>query len=251
MLAGRFERLAVKKARSNVKPCVGDVHGITLGGLPDLARILPSELVHLRRKPLRLALFARLLQNQALVYAMAGKEPLAKGPIVVLLDESASMRDDGKDLWSKAVALALLSTATRQKRAWHLVAFNGGIVREVAIPESHATLEHIEQALDHRCRGGTNFDKPVSRAIGTIQTSPTMKKADVVIITDGEATLSDDTVSAARALTESEGVSYFAVGVGSEAASSLQALAPIATSMVRITNTDDADPIIPVINLDH
>jgi hypothetical protein len=43
------------------------------------------------------------------------------------------MRESGKDIWSKAVTLALLSTATRQRRSWHLVAFNGAIVREVAI----------------------------------------------------------------------------------------------------------------------
>jgi uncharacterized protein with von Willebrand factor type A (vWA) domain len=48
---------------------------------------------------------------------MKGKEPQTRGPIVVLLVESASMREAHKDIWSKAVCLALLSTATRQKRA--------------------------------------------------------------------------------------------------------------------------------------
>jgi len=204
-LAGRLERIATQKARSKVKPGVGEVHGIGLGGLPDLARLLPSELAALRRRALRLHLLARLLQQKALTYAMTGREPQSRGPIVVLLDESGSMREAGKDIWSKAVCLALLSTATRQRRAWHLVAFNGAIVREVTIPAGRATAADVQQALDHGCAGGTDFDGPVLRAIDLIKTAPTMKQADVVVITDGEDTLEPAAIEAARALTKTEG----------------------------------------------
>jgi hypothetical protein len=59
-LAGRLERIAANKARSKVKPGVGEVHGIGLGGLADLARLLPSELVALRRPARRLGRARRL-----------------------------------------------------------------------------------------------------------------------------------------------------------------------------------------------
>jgi len=106
-----------------------------------------------------------------------------------------------------------------------------------------------QEALDHRCSGGTDFDAPVKRAIEVIRTSRTMKQADVVIITDGEDSLDPATSEAAVALTRAEGVSWFAVGVGPDAELGLQSLAPIATTMVRIKSTDDPEPIIPVINL--
>jgi len=168
----------------------------------------------------------------------------------VLLDESSSMREAGKDIWSKAVALALMATATKQKRAWHLVAFNGGITREVEISAGKATSNDISRALDHGCSGGTDFNAPVLRAIDIIRTSPTMKQADVVMITDGEDSVTPDTIEAANNLTRAEGVSWFAVGVGPDAELGLQSLAPIATSMVRVRNTDDADELVaPVINL--
>jgi len=93
--------------------------------------------------------------------AMKGREPQARGPIVVLLDESSSMREDGRDIWSKAAALALMSTAARQRRAWHLVAFNGAIRRDVAVPVGQANLNLITEALDHGCAGGTDFDAPI------------------------------------------------------------------------------------------
>jgi uncharacterized protein with von Willebrand factor type A (vWA) domain len=150
------------------------------------------------------------------------------------------------------VALALLSTATKQRRAWHLAAFNGAITREVTIPAGKATPAAIQEALDHGCRGGTDFDGPVVRAVDIIKTSPTMKQADVVIITDGEDELEPSTIQSAKSLTDKEGVSWFAVGVGPDAALGLQNLAPIATSMVRVRQTEDADELIaPVINLER
>jgi len=184
-----------------------------------------------------------------MVYGMQGKEPQARGPVIVLLDESGSMRAGGKDTWAKAVCLALLSTSTRQKRDWHLVSFNGGIIRETAIPARRATMADIQEALDHRCAGGTDFNAPIFRAVELLWHSPTMKKADVVIITDGEADLNPETVEVAKNLTRTEGVSWFAVGVGPDSDTELQSLASISTSMVRVRDTDNPEPIVPVINL--
>ena len=246
-LAGRMERVAAAKARSKVKPGVGEVHGVGMGS--DLARLLPSELVALRRPRLKLALYAKLLEGRALTYEMTGREPQTRGPIVVLLDESSSMREYGKDVWSKAVCLALLSTATKQRRAWHLVAFNGEVVREVSIEAGRATPKDISDALDHRCEGGTDFNAPVLRACELVRTSRTMKKADVVIITDGEDSLNAEAVAAATGLTKTEGVSWFCIGVGRDAGN-LASLAPIATSITMVHDLADGDAASSTINLE-
>ncbi len=197
-------------------------------------------------------MLSRLLQRRALTYGMTGREPQAKGPIVVLLDESGSMRRDGKDVWSKAVALALLSTATRQNRSWHLVGFNGAITREVSIPAGRGALADIVQALDCRCKGGTNFDKPVTRAVKLIRESVTMRQADVVVVTDGKATLEEGTVEGARGLTRIEGVSFFVVGVGSSGGACCAAsLGSISTSVVQVARLDEYVVIVPVVNLER
>ena len=246
-LAGRLERIASAKAKSKVRPGIGEIHGIGMGS--DLARLLPSELMALRRPKLRLALYAKLIEGRALTYEMTGREPQSRGPIVVLLDESSSMREGAKDTWSKAVCLALLSTATKQKRAWHLVVFNGAIVREVSIEAGRATSADIQRALDHRAEGGTDFNAPVLRACELIKTSKAMKKSDVVVITDGEDNLHPSVVEAANQLTKREGVSWFCVGVGNDAGA-LASLAPIATSMVIVRDTKDGDLVSPVVNLE-
>jgi Mg-chelatase subunit ChlD len=249
-LAGRFERIASSKARSKVKPGVGEIHGVGLGD--DISRLLPSELVQLKHPKLKLAFMARLLERKALTYAMQGREPQGRGPIVVLLDESGSMRADGRDNWSKAVCLTLLSTATKQKRPWHLVAFNGAIIREVAIEPGKGTAADIQRALDHRCRGGTDFNAPITRACEIIQTSKTMKQADVVLITDGEDELEDGTVEAATMLTKNEGVSWFVVGVGQEATQTVPiTLGPIATSMHCVARIDDTSVVADLVNLER
>lgn len=248
-IAGRLERMAISKARSRVRPGVGEVHGVELGG--DLSRLLPSELVGLRQPALRRLTLAKVIEGRAQCYSMEGREPAGRGPILCLLDESSSMRDEGRDVWSKAVALALLATATRQKRSWHLVAFNGGIRREVSIEAGRASAEVLEAALNHDCAGGTDFNAPVSRAIELIKTSKTMRKADVVVITDGEDSLPEDTVAQAKALTKAEGVSWFVIGVGNDADQCVDSLGPIATdiALVRNVNRDDAE-VIDIINLE-
>ena len=247
-LAGRLERVAASKARSRVRPGVGEVHGVGLGA--DLARLLPSELVGLRHPRLRLLTLAKLVEHRALVYSMEGREPQARGPIVLLLDESSSMNDGGRDIWSKAVCLALLSTATRQKRAWHLLAFNGSITREAEIAAGRATPADIQNALDHRCRGGTDFTAPVLRAVEIVRTSKTVKKADVVIVTDGEDSLTPEAIKSATELTSREGVSWYVVGVGPDADRCVESLGPIATDLVVVRRTVDDDAIVDVINLD-
>ena len=191
-----------------------------------------------------------MLEHRALTYGMTGREPMGKGPVVVLLDESSSMRADGRDIWSKAVALALLSTATKEKRPWHLVAFNAGIRREVAIEAGNATVADVSGALDYACRGGTNFDIPVSRACGIIRTSRTMRRADVVMITDGEEVLGEAAVEEANELTQVEGVSWFVVGVGVGAAVS-KSLAPIATEIFTVKQLTEASTAAPIVNLER
>ncbi len=249
-LAGRFERIAASKARSKVKPGIGEIHGVGLGD--DISRLLPSELVQLRHPRLKLAFMARLLERRAFTYEMAERKQLGKGSIVILLDESSSMRNDGRDLWSKAVCLALLSTATRERRPWHLCAFNGSVIREVAIEPGKGTPADIQEALDHRCRGGTDFNAPVLRSVEIIRTSRTMKNADVVMITDGEKNLEQETIDAAREITRDEGVSWFVVGVGHEAARTVSiTLGPIATSIHAVARTDETEIAVSGINLER
>ena len=78
-----------------------------------------------------------------------------------------------------------------------------------------------------------------------------MSKADVVIITDGEDELGNETIEAATTLTRTEGVSRFCVGVGPDADAYLSSLQTIATSMVVMRDTGEHDLIVTIINLER
>ena len=77
-----------------------------------------------------------------------------------------------------------------------------------------------------------------------------MKRADVVILTDGEDELEPGTVDIAQELTRAEGVSWFVVGVGHEAEQCARTLGPIATSIIKVRDTGDAEVLVLVVNHD-
>jgi uncharacterized protein with von Willebrand factor type A (vWA) domain len=248
-LAGRLQRIAASKKRSKVDRAIGAVKGIELSG--DLARVIPSELAGLNsaNNLVKLSTLSKIIEKRALSYRMQGEQPEKRGPIVLLADESASM-GNGREVWAKALAMAVLSTATKQKRAWHLVGFNYQITHETAIEPGQATIADVNNALCRQPSGGTNFDAPLIRACEILQSSATMNKADVIFITDGEDDLSETTIKRVNALKQSDGVNVYVLGVGRQA--QLQNLAPIAseTYQVNSLSTDENEMIAPVINLD-
>ncbi|WP_443258258.1 vWA domain-containing protein [Virgibacillus sp. L01] len=64
----------------------------------------------------------KFVEGQTMVYDKKGKETLGKGPIILCLDESGSMRD--LESQSKGFALALISYAKKQKRDFALISFS-------------------------------------------------------------------------------------------------------------------------------
>jgi uncharacterized protein with von Willebrand factor type A (vWA) domain len=181
--AGRMRRIAVQKQRSKCRHARSEVSSIETGA--ELSRLLPAELVKLAQ-PSLFGLFARgYIERGLLQYQLAGKEPQGRGPLVVCLDSSGSMAGE-REIWSKAVALALLSIAVAQKRTCRLLHFTEFVERIDDFPagqvENNALLTSMEVFFD----GGTDYEEPLRSALQAIQEEPGLKRADVVFITDGE-----------------------------------------------------------------
>ena len=121
-LAGRYRRVAQSKQRQKVTHGTDDVVGVTLGG--ELSRLLPVELATLAVPELELDMLRRLVERQCMQREHRGVEPVAKGPIIVSVDESGSMQGD-KAHTAKALALAMAWVARSQKRWCALVAYSG------------------------------------------------------------------------------------------------------------------------------
>jgi uncharacterized protein with von Willebrand factor type A (vWA) domain len=122
-LAGRFRRVAQSKQRQKVSHGLDDVVGVEPGG--DIGRLLPSELTKLAVPELELDTLRRIVERQALCREHSAVEPVGKGPILCVVDESGSM-EGPKAHTAKALALALVWVARQQRRWAGLIAYSGG-----------------------------------------------------------------------------------------------------------------------------
>lgn len=204
-LAGRFKRILAAKRRSRVRHGADEVADIEQGDA--LPRLLPSELARLHHPLRRLALLRDLVERRCLQYRLAGAEPLGKGPLVVCLDKSGSMSGE-KNLWATAVALALLETAAAERRPFGLLSFTVGIAHESLVLPGGALPS---EALFVGCAGGTDIDVAVERAFKLIASTPSMGKADVVLVSDGAST--PERAAELRAMAADRGASILGVAI--------------------------------------
>ncbi len=230
LLAGRFKRIAAMKQRQKVKHGADEITDVEQGA--DLGRLLPSELARLVHPKLRLAMLRDLSERRCLQYALSGTETLGKGPLVVCLDKSGSM-DGPPDTWATAVALALLDIAQRQRRPFALLGFDD-IVKQEVIVKPGEKFPAAELFLS--CGGGTEISSVVSRGLDIIEQNPgAMRKADIVLITDGGSAI--DMAPALRGRAVALGVTILGFGIGIDHG----ALAPWCDEVVGVVDLDRVD----------
>jgi uncharacterized protein with von Willebrand factor type A (vWA) domain len=182
-LAGKKIAIAAKMQRSKVKEGRTEIIDVTTGN--DLTRILPCELVKLTQ-PALFPLFAKgYIERSLLQRELISREPLGRGPIIICLDSSGSMAGQ-EEIWSKAIALALLSIAVSQKRHCRILHFTD-IVERIddfagEIPDTNRVIDCIEKFYNG---GSTSFTAVLTGALASIQQHEQTKKADVILITDG------------------------------------------------------------------
>src|SRR5581483_633537 len=116
---------AVQQARMEETPSI--CSGVTLGR--ELRRLLPSELALWDEPETERLFLTGFVQRRLWQYEMGCPRLEGQGPIIVALDSSGSMAaplaGQSKEIWSKAVALCLLSIAREQARDIAILHFSG------------------------------------------------------------------------------------------------------------------------------
>lgn len=246
-LAGRLHRLGLAHKKLRVARAVGGVRGITQGG--DLSRLLPQALTGLRSPDRfrRLQTLQTILERRALQYDIRGTDSLERGPVVVCVDESSSMAEADRYIWAKAVCVALLQTASEQRRAWHYIGFTTKVTHEQTVMPGEANLALLLQLLNRRPGGATDFDPPLTRAMQVIETAPNMRRADIVFITDGESSVSEPLATAILAARQAHDIQLYVIGIGARC----ENLKPLASAVYALWGnpTDQSNQIAPVIAL--
>ncbi|WFF37897.1 hypothetical protein LU290_06405 [Moraxella nasibovis] len=168
----------------------------------DLMRLLPSELVNLDDDDLQMLFYAKLLEKNLITYQLAGvthettdeeytKNQAITGPIVALLDTSGSMGGE-PILKAKALLFAIGTILKAENRHLHVVLFGDtGEISEFKL-ERRDDLAGLVRFLNSGFGGGTDFETPLQRAIEIIGTYDNYKKADILMLSDGDCQLNDN-----------------------------------------------------------
>jgi uncharacterized protein with von Willebrand factor type A (vWA) domain len=182
-LAGRYRRVAQSKQRRKVAHGSDDVVGVTLDGDP--GRALPHELAKLSLPEFEDDALRRLVERQLMSREHRSVEPVAKGPVIVVADESGSMCGE-KAHTAKALALALAWIARQQKRWIALAAYSGDTgERLLALPPGRWDEAALLGWLCAFLGGGSSLDVPVKEMPRYYEQLRAPKGVtDVIFITD-------------------------------------------------------------------
>lgn len=244
-MVGRMQMAARAIRQSTIDPGHAEVTDIECGC--SIPQLLPAELVALGDETFELAFLRRLSERQVLQYKLRSPEELNRGPMVICVDSSGSMGGD-KDVWAKAVALALTGVCREQKRDCCVLFYDDRVKREISLPGGKVSLEEFELLATFFSGGGTNFSMPLERARKIIETGaekmPKMDRADIVFITDGQAHLDDFWVK--RFCADKARLSFHIWGVGIQCGSSA-ALTAVCDEVCQVANLNDDKQALDVV----
>ena len=189
-LAGRMY-VALRGARAGrVHGIPGEVYSVEQGC--DVGRLLPAEQVLLMDPLLEIVVLERIASRRAAQYAVRGDAKQSRGPLVVALDESGSMRGRRNE-WAKAATVALARIALEDKRPVSVVHYaTSAVVQPLKAGDATAMLSMVRHFLG----GGT----AIGLALG-VAVRDTFGKADIVLVTDG---VDGDEHAQAAAIAEGE-----------------------------------------------
>lgn len=208
--AGRMKVIAQRKQRSKHKEAI-DRSGVRQGNT--IEQLLPVELGSYASPLTKMDFMRRYVEGQTLQYDTKGKEQLGKGPIILCLDQSGSMAD--QDDVSKGFVLALMSIARKQRRDFALIPFSGSATEPIIYERGKSSVQDMIKLATTFLRGGTNFQSPLSKATTVIRKSR-FDKADIIFVTDGDASLSDSFISDWQQLKENRGFRVLSLLLGTE-----------------------------------
>lgn len=194
---GRFVRLALGEQANKIVHAFDEVHDVRLSG--DVARALPSEFLNLADDDLEGLFLERLANSKLLTYEMRGREKVAQGAIIAMIDSSGSMAG-GQEAWAKAVAIALLHIAAKQKRDFYGIIFGSpNQMMEFHFPKGVASPSDVLDFAEFAFMGGTDFMTPIGRSVEVLEAqfnAEGSQKGDLVLITDGECYVTDEWLEA-------------------------------------------------------
>lgn len=217
----RSEKIYTERIGRYRKSVKGDhISGITLSDT--LNYVLPEELARLSDPELESLFDIKLLNRELLAFdfikmarvfsgngrTAGGEGEQERGPVIVCVDTSGSMKGENED-YAKAVTAVLALKCLEAGRPCHIINF--AIETEtltITGTEKDTSLDELNSFLKRSFRGGTSIDNALREVSGMIEHNPAFARADLLCITDGKYLFSEETVRDARRIREKYGTRY-------------------------------------------
>lgn len=186
---GRMKEMLSDLRKNDYAHGRGEKYTVTRGR--DMKNLLSGELA-LMASPATTPLFLRKYHAKGLLqYAKRERVHKGYGDVIVCLDESASTEGENAE-WGKALALAVQDICAHEGRKFALIHFSGKdqFRTDLFLPGQY-TSQDLLSAAEHFFDGGTDFETPIREALRLVN-EETFENADILFITDGEKSISDE-----------------------------------------------------------
>ena len=193
---GRIELEYGSKKLSLSPYSKSEVHSVTFSG--DLHTLLPAETVKLKNPLLKRKFYADMLEGKLLTYQLKGENwnsdsagKKRKGPVVALVDTSASMRGS-PELLAKAVVLAVTRRMLTENRDVKVILFSSKWQTvEIELTNKKRMGEEFLEFLKFTFGGGTDFNTALRAGLKAMKNEKAFEGADLLFLTDGYSELSE------------------------------------------------------------
>jgi uncharacterized protein with von Willebrand factor type A (vWA) domain len=190
-----------------------DIIGIEQGN--DLTRVLTSELAQLGHPDLQRKFLRDYMDESLLQFQTEGTERVSNGPGIICVDLSGSM---GRALTALATAVGFVRLMHKRKRDAVVICFNAQVKWERHFKRNEGLdMQALLQLAGLRGSGGTDITVAVRKAKEYVDRAPAFRKADVVVITDGQDSFGADDRRISEHFRE-KGVRTHGIAIGSAAA---------------------------------
>ncbi len=193
---GRIE-LEYGSKKLNLSPySKSEVHSITMSS--EIQTLLPVETVKLKNPLLKRKFYADMLEGKLLTYQLKGENwnsdtagKKRKGPVIALVDTSASMRGSSETL-AKAVMLAVAKRMLREGRDVKVILFSSKWQTfEIELTDKKRMGQEFLEFLKFTFGGGTDFNTALRAGLKAMKTERAFEGADLLFLTDGISELSE------------------------------------------------------------
>src|SRR5438094_2731542 len=230
----RLESLSIKRSRITHSSPVR--RGVETVGIEGIERVLPDELANLAIGEEGEDLFLkRLLEEDLLAYSYRNPVEESHEPILIAMDGSGSMAGL-KEVWAKALAIATILQAKKEKRKSHRIIF-GASEKEIF----EIDVDRLEDLATASFHMGTNFGPPLRWAQDQFKENP---RADFLFITDGICNLEDERKTTFIQAKSSSGARCDSVLIGSDTTETVKQFSDKVFSLTTAPNPGDAGQIL-------